>query len=141
MTPTVWSEELETGVVWQDFQHQELVSRINELHSSIEFKADDMKVQKILKFLDTYVVDHFGIEEIYMKKYTYSAIDAHIKEHETFKKNYHALKESYQDPSDTAAALLCYDLNEWIVNHITKADLVLGKFLKETICCGIGLDV
>lgn len=130
LQPTVWSAELATGIIWQDHQHQALLHSLRELHASIYNQTDRHQIKKTFAFLEHYFVEHFGLEEKYMAIHNYPEARYHQAEHESFRKSYLFLQESYRNPSDLSAVLLCYDLNEWIVNHLKTTDRELAAFLK-----------
>ena len=129
MTPTPWSKELETGLIWQDFQHRELVINLHRLYKAILEKRDQESVREIVHFLDIYVKSHFGLEEQYMRAHGYPETEQHLKEHDAFRASYRGLKVFYEEPSELSGTMLCYDLNEWVVNHIQTTDRRLGEFL------------
>lgn len=130
LRPTAWSAELATGIAWQDQQHQSLLRCLHNLYDSIFNLTERKEVLTALDFLDGYVLEHFGLEEKYMKELNYPDARYHKAEHDEFRKNYRFLQESYRNPSELSAALLCYDLNEWIVNHLKTTDQRLGEFLQ-----------
>ncbi len=132
MSPVSWSKEIETEILWQDYQHKELVSQIHILYNAIMNKKDINQVQEIFQFLDVYVKDHFGIEEQYMDVYDYPEKDNHLAEHMSFIKNYQSMKEMY-NKTRTSVSTLCFDLNEWIINHIKNADKKLGDYLSSRV--------
>ena len=62
-----WSDELATGILWQDFQHAELIAHINRLHQAIIAKQAQEELWRMLEFLEKYVDNHFSLEERYME--------------------------------------------------------------------------
>ena len=133
ITPEKWSEKLSTGIIWQDMQHKELVTKLNELYEAIIKKHDTTTIKETIKFLDKYVIDHFGTEEKYMTEYDFPEAEEHIKEHHNFIKDYDLLKDYYENPTELSATVLCFDLNQWLATHIRETDLKLGVFLKSRV--------
>ncbi|MDM8538361.1 hypothetical protein QUF70_16525, partial [Desulfobacterales bacterium HSG17] len=66
-----------TGVVWQDFQHQELMELFFKVkEAKIKNKGGDV-FQYAVAFLAMYVNHHFKLEEEYMDIYYYKDAKAH----------------------------------------------------------------
>ncbi len=132
-----WTEDLSVGVETIDNQHKELFTRINDLVDAIKQHTCKYKISDVVKFLDDYIIFHFGEEERLMQEYGYPGYEQHKKHHEQFKKNFEALKkelpklEGGKKPGS-------YDLSietnhvvvDWILDHIAKVDRRLGEFLR-----------
>ena len=131
LSSTQWSEDFETGIDWQDSQHKQLVDKLQKLYEAILDQIDDVVVKEIIAFLDVYVAKHFGMEEMCMNENLYPKTAAHCAEHKQFVKDFNELRKLYDDPSVLAGTMLAYDLHEWLVNHIQKADKELGEFLNS----------
>ena len=58
-----WTEDLATGVNKIDNQHKELFKRINNLLEACNQGRGKNEVEKVIKFLDDYVIIHFSEEE------------------------------------------------------------------------------
>lgn len=135
-----WTEELSVGVDLIDNQHKELFNRINDLITAIKSKTCKYKIGDVIKFLEDYVVSHFGEEEAYMKKFSYPHYDQHKAQHEIFIANFAALKEELiklQSRSGFGSYDLSVQTNQvcvdWILEHISTVDKKLGAFLKERL--------
>ena len=71
-----WSDNLSTGVAEIDNQHKELFRRINDLFDACNQGKGKSEVAGVMEFLESYVVEHFGKEENYMKNTAMPAIPA-----------------------------------------------------------------
>ena len=49
-----WSEELATGILWQDLQHAELIDHINRLQQAILAKQAQSELWRMIDFLEKY---------------------------------------------------------------------------------------
>jgi len=125
-----WTPDLGTGIIWQDLQHTTLIAQVNGLYTAILEKRGAEHIDRIISFLDSYVINHFSIEEKYMDYYRDPEMAGHIKEHAVFAQNLEELKKSRHAPGELAAESLCYDLYEWFKNHIVSIDKRFGTFLK-----------
>ena len=129
-----WSSEIETGVVWQDFQHAELLSKIGFLHQVVLARKGSGQIKKILNFLGEYVEHHFGEEEKYMDSFDYSEKDIHMREHKFFMNELLSLMDLHEKHTgykNSSAMSLCVSLNQWVISHIKTHDKELGLFLKK----------
>lgn len=131
---TKWSDDLRTEIIWQDYQHQELLQNMNSLHQSIFEKRSGEQISRTVAFLDFYVKDHFGLEEKYMETFQYPERESHSREHAIFADKMERFKSAYVSQGGTMPAMkLCFDLNEWFANHIKTTDKKLGLFLGQKI--------
>ncbi len=130
--PIVWNDNLASGSTEIDTQHKELFKRIDSLLAALEKGSGREEMATIVQYLSDYVVFHFGNEENYMAKFSYSSATAHKAQHEQFIKNFLKLKDrlmregiNAQLTEDTRQLVV-----DWLINHIKYSDRALGLFLK-----------
>lgn len=135
-----WTKDLSVGIEKIDEQHRELFEKINDLVAAVKQSVCKYKIGDVIKFLEDYVVFHFGEEEKYMQQFGYPGYQAHKTQHEKFIENFNELKkelpklEGGKNPGS-------YDLSvetnqvvvDWILDHIAKVDKQLGEFLKDKV--------
>jgi hemerythrin len=120
-----WDSKLETGIETIDFQHQSLVSKINQLdESSAEPSSDtqNMIVQFFLTELIAYTKYHFDYEEQLMKDSNYPGYVKHKAEHEAVKQVIENLNIRFESGDDKVKQEVLILLKNWIVNHILVTD-------------------
>lgn len=134
-----WSDDLSTGVSEVDNQHKELFVRINNLLDACEQGKGREEVIKTIDFLEGYVMEHFSMEETYMRKYGYAGYSGHLAEHTEFIKTFSGLKKETikEGPKVAVVVRLNHLLVEWLINHIRKTDKAMGTFLQSRILPGI----
>lgn len=129
-----WRESLSIGVPLIDNQHKELLSRFDRLLKACETGKGIGELRGLLGFLDEYVATHFSDEEGIQRVRHYPGYAAHRKEHEWFIARLKALKEEIA--TDGVAVHHVMETNsmllKWLINHISKVDTELGKFLQTT---------
>ena len=81
MTIVEWGPELEIGITEIDYQHRNLVSMLNALHSAIEAGEPREHLAEILEELDLYVINHFATEERVMERLHFEFTEQHKLEH------------------------------------------------------------
>ena len=127
-----WTERLSVGVETIDAQHRELFASINALLNS-NGKAIPAEIPKVVAFLEDYVTNHFGMEEIYMRRLSYPGYPFHKGEHVSFINEFYDLRDELDagGSSPELADRMGRFFGDWLVNHIGKVDKALGAFLRE----------
>ncbi|MGQ9630149.1 MAG: bacteriohemerythrin [bacterium] len=127
-----WTEDLSVGVDEIDNQHKELFNRINKLLDACNQGEGRNVVAEVIKFLEDYVIIHFGTEEEYMTKHGYLNYLSHKAQHTGFIKDFSALKKQFEAGGATLGLVVRtnHTVVDWIIKHISKTDKALGAFLK-----------
>jgi hemerythrin-like metal-binding protein len=127
-----WTERWSVGVDTIDAQHRELFAAINTLLRDEE-KTASRDLAKVLDYLEDYVNNHFGLEEIYMRRLSYPGCPTHKGEHVAFINDFYDLRDEYDNNGATPelADKMGRYMGDWLVNHIGKIDKALGAFLQE----------
>lgn len=128
-----WRESLAIGVEEIDNQHRELLQRFNLLLAACESGKGIGELKGLLAFLDEYIVQHFSDEEGIQRKRGYPEYESHKKEHDSFIRQIKAVKDEIN--SEGVAVHHVMETNnlllKWLLNHISKVDTELGKFLRS----------
>ncbi len=130
-TMVEWSDSLATGILWQDFQHAGLIARINRLHQAITNRQSRSELRSMTAFLESYIENHFSMEERYMEVLHDPDMGEHARAHQQFRENLSQLRACKDTGSQLTASSLCYDLHEWITHHIRTIDKRLGRLIRE----------
>jgi hemerythrin len=123
-----------------DEQHQELINRINSL-LSLGLKAGNEETEKTLDFLGSYVIKHFGDEEVLHLQSGYPKRAEHHAFHQKFIDTFKKLRADYLQKGNSLQFTQQLDRSiiNWIVQHIRGADVDFGKFVnsqkQQTACC------
>lgn len=125
-----WKDEFKHGLIWQDFQHKQLVDNINILINSVTTASNvDKSFKNAAYFTVNYCNGHFKIEEEYMKRHGYPLMDKHVKQHGSFIKKFNRIiKEKSLSDVEKSSELL-HDLLDWFTDHIMAEDKYLANFL------------
>lgn len=124
-----WNDQLNTGLVSVDRQHQRLVDIINELGGLHAKKATAEEIAAVLTELRNYTVYHFQHEADLMQSWavneTHKAV--HLKSHQAFVDCIEKAGEMVAtNPADVVDHLLSF-LVKWLVHHITGEDTRLVR--------------
>ncbi len=128
-----WTEDLAVGVEIIDDQHKELYQRINRLLEACSQSKGREVVGETIKFLEDYVVTHFGQEEGYMQKYNYPDYLKHKGYHGEFIKSFGELKSKFETdgPGPHIVIMTNRVVVGWLNSHIRNVDKLLGAYLKD----------
>lgn len=128
-----WTAALSVGFPLIDAEHQELFRRVNQLMTAVSAGEAATEAPRLLMFLADYVVAHFAHEEALMARYSYPGGEAHKRQHEGFMARVRELRAQFaeQGAAPTLVLSICRDVHDWLVNHISKSDVVLGAYLRQ----------
>ena len=126
-----WSDKLSVGYAPIDAQHKELITRVNMLLSAMAEGQGRNKLAETIKFIEEYVVVHFGMEEGLMQQYSYPGYALHKMEHEKLVSDFMEKKALLEKGGVTSSDVIkTYNwLADWVSTHITTTDVKLGPFL------------
>ncbi len=129
-----WDPTLATGVTEIDRQHRELFSRINGLFDACKSGEGRDEAEKMLLFLESYVIEHFSYEEASMISTGYPHYLTHRTAHEKFRNDIEDLKKLFA--AEGATSLFVVRINKkvvgWLTQHIKRVDREYGLFLGES---------
>ncbi len=131
LNKATFNADYETGVLWQDLQHKELIDRFNMLSGKNLQEMDSKTFTSTTGFLVIYAHHHFMLEEGYMEKYEYPDTEYHKSAHRKFIKRLKDLRKSHSTFSQDAIDKLLTEIKGWILNHILENDKKLGWYILE----------
>jgi hemerythrin len=128
-----WSDAFLLGYDVIDGQHRELLGLISRLGEQVR-KCDPGGRSDALRFLADYAMEHFAFEEALMTRHAYPLRAEHFHAHRVFGRYFRELQgeldEGSHDPLYLAFRVQVF-LVDWFVNHTTKTDRHLARFLKQ----------
>ena len=110
-------------LIWQDSQHQELFKIIEEL------EVEDSDDPKLIAKLNTYVEQHFSLEEAYMKELNYPGMEKHVLAHNKFIARFNEIVNERPCFNSEFKKNVGAFLKSWLVNHILKIDKEFEEFV------------
>lgn len=126
-----WSPEFSVGHDIIDAHHRKLFESVAVLLRMID--ADDYtKIGAVIEFLTKYVEVHFRTEEDLMRACSYPFFADHKAQHDRFAVVYASLVRELSAASHHAVYIafrVRILVVDWLLNHTTKADPHLGRFL------------
>jgi hemerythrin len=124
-----WTEALEVGIPVVDEQHKVLLNRINLLIKSIMAGKGEEDVLHLLRFLESYVEEHFTTEEMILLATDDPLTEGHVDSHNVFRQNFRAIYASVKNYGVTEDSFSFIEKNiiSWLLNHILEYDVRMIK--------------
>lgn len=128
-----WNSSLETGIEQIDEQHKELFNRIDQLELALYNGRAASELVKLMEYLESYIVEHFELEEKLMLDNIYPDFAAHARQHAEFRNLCTGILNNFR--SRGADSYLAIDVDKqmrkWWENHILKMDMAYLPYLKK----------
>ncbi|HSN90195.1 MAG TPA: bacteriohemerythrin [Anaeromyxobacteraceae bacterium] len=129
-----WTPALSVGNDAIDAQHRELFRRADDLIAAIRAGKPE-RVGSVLRYLHEYAVEHFGLEEAWMREHRYKGYVRHKAEHDRFMADLVALAEEQE--SSRADGFMAGRVNgwlaDWLVRHVSGTDAEMAVFLAKRL--------
>ncbi len=127
-----WSEDLSTGIHDIDAQHIAVIGQFNDLIEACSQKKGQEEVGRFLTFLTGYVNRHYDDEERAMARSIYDGIEAHIKEHEQYRRQLARLKDDVikGGVTDQIISDTVWVAADWFISHIKRTDQAMAAALR-----------
>lgn len=128
-----FTKNLETGNAMIDNEHRELIQAVNKLLEACSEGKGRTSMDETIKFLNSYVNQHFSHEEQLQKQYSYPGFSAHRAFHESYKKTLKEITSKISTAGPTIAEL--GELNKHIgllITHIKAEDKKLAAFINQS---------
>lgn len=127
-----FTDDLRVGHEEIDRQHAALYDAVNRLHDALRAGRSRQEQGEILAFLRTYTVDHFQLEESFMREKGYPGLEDHRALHQGLIQQVTELEEKYAAGSMTLSIMTMHFLKDWLTDHIQKEDRKLAAFLQSS---------
>ena len=125
-----WTTALSVGIAELDAQHQEMFRRAGRLLDALT-PAAGIDVRPLIEALQGYAVEHFCVEEAWMRDARFPGYVRHKAEHDRFIEDLHALAREHESRGRAAFASLgaAKWLTQWLDEHVSGTDSEMGRFL------------
>lgn len=131
MTLLSWDDNMSIGVEKIDAQHQRLFVLANEVAATLKRGFDKEAVQKDLRVLCDYAVEHFADEEALMDMDAYPEYDLHLVEHMQCTTKALDFLEAFSADREVNMNEFLEFVTFWIRDHILNMDMTLAVFLRK----------
>ena len=127
-----WADDLCIDYGPIDDDHRNLVNLVNELHTATTDGRGQEVVERIMKELIAYTIEHLRREEHEMEQVNFPNLARHKIGHQHFIDNLYDLKTKYEGGSISVASKLSLVLRDWLSLHIRRSDKELKVYLQKT---------
>jgi len=124
-----WKSEYSVGVPAVDYEHQELIGLINELHGGLEQEEAPEAVSDFLGEIYAQISAHFALEERVMRERGYDQFLEHKADHDRLLDEIRDLMDDYELHSAFDEATLANRLQAWFGEHFRTKDARLHSRL------------
>ncbi|OHD20529.1 MAG: hypothetical protein A2Y38_21260 [Spirochaetes bacterium GWB1_59_5] len=132
----VWGPEFSVGHETIDLHHKKLFESVAILMRMIDAE-DFSRIGSVIEFLGKYVDVHFRTEEGLMKSCAYTFFDDHKAQHDRFALVFADLVRELE-AGGHGGVYVAFRVRilivDWLLNHTTKADPHLARFLAKAVC-------
>ena len=122
-----WNNSLTTGLPWQDTQHREIFSRVDDLLEAMYRGGDVNELEKLFKMVQQTLTKHFTHEEQFMLRALCPGFAEHKAAHESFLEQLPAVKQKLRDPIPKTILDVQFFFVSWLREHILSLDRSAAK--------------
>jgi len=126
-----WDSRFSVGHAHIDAQHQELLEHYNRFTEACSRGKGRDEILRLFGFLDTYVREHFAAEEGLMALHGYPHEGSHRQKHAELTRSLQHMKNQLRGEQTPITVVIeaGQTLVKWVLEHIGKEDVALGKHL------------
>ena len=117
-----WNDKYSVSISLIDEQHKKLFEILNKAIIANKHSKVTKDILGILDEMTEYALEHFEIEERYMKEFSFPEYQAHRNEHIDFTNNSIDYKNRVVGGDFHIINEILEYLNQWLVNHIQVTD-------------------
>jgi len=117
-----WKPEYSVSEPALDSHHKRLFEILNTAYENVMSSLEVECVLPAIEELTEYVRYHLVAEELHMRDKGFQGIDAHIAEHEQFKRHVEVLRANYRGNNLEATQELIVLLGQWLLHHVMTED-------------------
>lgn len=126
-----WTDAYSVNVEKLDDQHKQYFRLLEDMHQGMQAGQGQAMLGIVLEKLVGYVTLHFSAEEQAMRDANYPNFFLHKRQHDEFAlKIAKTVKQFKAGDVDITLDLMDY-LNNWLVNHIQKADKQYAPYMTK----------
>ena len=120
-----WKDEFSVGVAAVDLEHRDLINLINDLHGMMGEGATHDQVMSALGEIYAQISAHFALEEKFMRKTKYEALDSHKDDHESLLDELRDIMDRVEDDGSFEDERLSRELERGFTTHFSTHDAKL----------------
>ncbi len=124
-----WKLDYSIGDASVDFEHELMISQINELYEQLGDPVDIDAIETVLGEIHADISAHFALEERLMREAGYAEYEDHKDDHEDLLDQIHDLMDSFAEDPEKGRKVLQTRLSNWFSHHFSSFDARLHRQL------------
>jgi hemerythrin len=125
-----WKESYRLGIPAVDYEHQEMIALLNDLHEGLQGEVDPHSVDAFLGEVYARISSHFALEERVMRDRGYDQYDDHKSAHESLLDEMREIMDEHDTGAfENATEVLAEKLQTWFTEHFRTHDARLHSCL------------
>ena len=132
ITDGLSAAELGTGVAEVDLEHDRLVRLVEAIRDALEARRDRAEASALLRQLEEATRDHFGSEEVLMRRHAWDRYQAHLEAHQRLLGELATLRRDLETGPAVERVVALDQLQAWLAGHIRGLDRSFAEHLART---------
>lgn len=125
-----WKESYRLGIPSVDYEHQEMIALLNDLHEGLQARAGSEAMDAFLGEVYARISAHFALEERIMRDKSYDQYAEHKAAHEELLDEIREIMDEHAEGSyENATEALAAKLQSWFTDHFGTHDARLHSKL------------
>ncbi len=125
-----WSAQLDIGVDEMNYEHQDLLDLMNNLHDAYESKQSFENQKKCFLKLKMATIEHFEHEEKFQEKIGWAKLATHKIIHQRLLEEFVKHEKNFLETSLLTDDFFRF-LKFWLSSHIQGIDMEYGQSVKQ----------
>jgi hemerythrin len=119
-----WNPAFAIGVPEIDAQHEELFERAGRFAAAVQASKPPDRLEELFAFLAEYALEHFELEERFMRRLGYPRLVQHMEEHVRLRRQLASLVPQWNTEGASQGVLLALVgfLSSWLADHVAGSD-------------------
>jgi hemerythrin len=117
-----WNPGYSVGIDAIDFEHQQLIDTINELHEQLDRPDGRQTVPGFFGELLREISAHFALEEKIMRDMKYQQLKQHKENHEELLDEIRDIMDAFEQSEEIDSVELAMRLDKWFTHHFKTHD-------------------
>lgn len=125
----VFNSSLSVDYEPMDNQHKKWIDLLNQIYLAFQNNASTNEIKPVIKDLVDYTIWHFNFENKMMEKYGFKDYEQHKVQHDDILEEVSQIYAKLEKGEEILIVNILEFLKKWLISHILKTDMVLGKYL------------
>jgi len=127
-----WDDKFLIGIDQLDFEHKDLLDRLNSLHAALVEHTDVEQINQCVGGIYARLEIHFALEERVMREGDYPEYDQHKALHAELLNDFADLMHELEsNPAQEYSEVVKGKLRNWLIDHIMQNDKKMAVMVAD----------